>query len=131
MKYYNLTTEMTFGKHQGITIDEIITKDKNYISWCIINLDHFMISKDSLDEMKSKYSNFNLSKEAEEELKNKNELILAEAERDSNEEDYSDYEESRTFGNYSGSYAQDVEGYSDQDIDDIFDGDPDAYWNID
>ena len=131
MKYYNLTTEMTFGKHQGKTIDEIIICDQNYISWCIINLDHFMIIEDSLGEIKSKYSNFNLSKEAEDKLKNKNELILAEAERDSNEEDQDDYEESRTFGNYSGSYAQDVEGYSDQDIDDIFDGDPDAYWNID
>ena len=32
---------------------------------------------------------------------------------------------------YNGSYAQDVEGWSDQDIDDVFDGDPDAYWNID
>lgn len=32
---------------------------------------------------------------------------------------------------YSGSWAQDVEGYSDDDIDTIFDGDPSAYWNID
>lgn len=30
-----------------------------------------------------------------------------------------------------GSWAQDVEGYSDDDIDTIFDGDPLAYWNID
>jgi hypothetical protein len=36
-----------------------------------------------------------------------------------------------TRDNYKGSYAQDVEDYSDQDIDDIFDGDPDMYWNID
>lgn len=32
---------------------------------------------------------------------------------------------------YSDSWAQDVEWYSDDDIDTIFDGDPDAYWNID
>ena len=32
---------------------------------------------------------------------------------------------------YAGSWAQDVEGYSDDDIDTIFDGDPSAYWNID
>ena len=36
-----------------------------------------------------------------------------------------------TYEEYNGSYAQDVMGYSDQDIDDAFDGDPDAYWNID
>lgn len=36
-----------------------------------------------------------------------------------------------TYDEYNGSYAQDVMGYSDQDIDDAFEGDPDAYWNID
>lgn len=49
------------------------------------------------------------------------------------EEDYyepDDYED-RTYEHYNGSYAQDVEGWSDQDIDNVFDGDPDAYWNID
>ena len=41
------------------------------------------------------------------------------------------YEEEQTYDCYNGSYAQDVEGWSDQDIDEVFDGDPDAYWNID
>ena len=36
-----------------------------------------------------------------------------------------------TYNNYHGSYAQDEAGYSDDEIDTIFDGDPDAYWNID
>lgn len=45
------------------------------------------------------------------------------------EDDY--YEEEKTYERYNGSYAQDVEGWSDQDIDDVFDGDPEAYWNID
>lgn len=40
-------------------------------------------------------------------------------------EDYDHYYE------YAGTYAQEVMGYSDEDIDDVFDGDPDAYWNID
>lgn len=41
-----------------------------------------------------------------------------------------DYDEP-SYGRYRGSYAQDVEGWSDDDIDEVFDGDPDAYWNID
>ena len=41
------------------------------------------------------------------------------------------YSETHHYSNYSGSYAQDEMGYSDEDIDTIFDGDPDAYWNID
>lgn len=60
-------------------------------------------------------------------------------------EDYRDYydsdvdncdnlnigDEEPTYEEYRGSWAQDVMGYSDEDIDTIFDGDPDAYWNID
>ena len=34
------------------------------------------------------------------------------------------------YGEYEGSYAQDVAGYSDDVIGDAFEGDPDAYWNI-
>lgn len=35
------------------------------------------------------------------------------------------------YGEYAGTYAQDVAGYSDDVINDAFDGEPDAYWNID
>ena len=35
------------------------------------------------------------------------------------------------YGKYAGSYAQDVAGLNDRTIDDAFEGDPDAYWNID
>ena len=35
------------------------------------------------------------------------------------------------YEDFEGTYAQDVEGYSDEDIYDAFDGEPDAYWNID
>lgn len=34
-------------------------------------------------------------------------------------------------GDYSGTYAHDVMGYTNDDINTIFDGDPNAYWNID
>jgi len=36
-----------------------------------------------------------------------------------------------SYTEYEGSWAQEVEGYSDDVINDAFDGDPDAYWNID
>ena len=39
---------------------------------------------------------------------------------------YEDYEDE-----YAGTYAHDVAGFSDEEIDTIFDGEPDAYWNID
>lgn len=51
---------------------------------------------------------------------------------DADGDNYFDEDEYGThYGEYAGTYAQDVAGYSDDVIDDAFDGDPDAYWNID
>lgn len=41
------------------------------------------------------------------------------------------YYDDETYDEYNGTYVQDVEGWSDQMIDDVLDGEPDAYWNID
>lgn len=49
---------------------------------------------------------------------------------DDYEDDYGDDYGSH-YGKYAGSYAQEVMGYSDDVIDDAFEGDPDLYWNID
>jgi hypothetical protein len=47
-------------------------------------------------------------------------------------DDYeNDYYDRRTYDDYNGSFAQDQMGWSDQDINDVFGGDADAYWNID
>ena len=40
---------------------------------------------------------------------------------------YDEYNESE----FEGTYVHDVEGWSDDDIYDVLDGDPEAYWNID
>jgi hypothetical protein len=51
---------------------------------------------------------------------------------DKNYNDSNHFEDNEpTYERYNGSYAQDEMGYSDDDIDTIFDGDPSAYWNID
>jgi hypothetical protein len=41
------------------------------------------------------------------------------------------FDDDETYDAYNGTYVQDVEGWSDQMIDDVLDGEPDAYWNID
>ena len=45
-------------------------------------------------------------------------------------DDYDDCE-SNHYEEFAGTYSQDVAGFSDEDIYDAFDGDPEAYWNID
>ncbi|MGM9815662.1 MAG: hypothetical protein ACI304_01215 [Lepagella sp.] len=42
-------------------------------------------------------------------------------------DDYDPYD----YDEYAGTYAHDEAGFSDDEIDEIFDGDPEAYWNID
>lgn len=44
---------------------------------------------------------------------------------------YGGCQETKHYNDFNGSYAQDIEGYSDEDIYDAFDGEADAYWNID
>ena len=49
----------------------------------------------------------------------------------SNRNDYQEDDYGTHYGEFAGSYAQDVMGVSDDVINDAFEGDPDAYWNID
>lgn len=42
---------------------------------------------------------------------------------------YEDYYEDES--EFAGTYVHDVEGWSDDDIYDVLDGESDAYWNID
>lgn len=60
-------------------------------------------------------------------------LVVKESGEPSYEFDGGQYQDDygTRFGEFAGSYAQDVMGYSDDVINDAFDGDPDAYLNID
>lgn len=48
-----------------------------------------------------------------------------------NYEEYEEYEEYETYDDYNDSYAQGQENLSDQFINNVLEGDPDNYWNID
>lgn len=65
-------------------------------------------------------------------IDDEDESYYGDDEEDYYDEDYREsYQDEKTYDRYRGTWAQDVEGYSDDEIDDIFDGDPSAYWNID
>lgn len=89
-----------------------------------------------IDDITTRGTTFNMTADKLEELgaRSITGLFLAKTihpEENYREEEPEEYLEESTYDNYNGSYAQDIEGWSDQDIDDVFDGDPDAYWNID
>ncbi len=68
-----------------------------------------------------------------EDIINENDFLSQEFSMDSQSfhEDDQDHFDSRSYGRYSGTYAQDEEGLSDDFIDDVLGGEPEAYWNID
>ncbi len=129
MKFYTLDTEFTFGKFQGNTVRQVIDIQPSYLDWCALNLDHFYISDEVIEEIKGVIPDFKLSDGGVAKLNDKYEVWENEQENDY--DDYDDYHERESYGQYAVSYAQDVEGLSDDFINDVLDGDPDAYWNID
>ena len=130
MKFYTLDTEFTFGKYEGKTVKDVLEFQPAYLDWCAINLDHFYISDETITEIKEIKPDFTISEEGKQKLADKFSIWENEQQQD-DYDDYDDYDRRESYGQYAGSYAQDVEGLSDDFINDVLDGDPDAYWNID
>lgn len=133
MKFYTLDTEFTFGKYEGKTVKEILEIQLTYLDWCAINIDHFYISDEIVAEIKEIKPDFTITEEGKQKLADKYSSWENEKQQDDydDSDDYDDYDGRESYGQYAGSYAQDVEGLSDDFINDVLDGDPDAYWNID
>lgn len=120
-KEYGLDTIITFGRYKGKTLKDM---DKAYFNWFVTNVDSAVIPNEVLDELQDSYGLI-LTKKAKEINQNKIDYY-----RQINEEydDYVDeyYPYRQTYEKYQGAY-----GLSDQFIDDVLDGDPGNYWNID
>ena len=101
-QFESIEDHFNFGKYSGLTLADVLEINPSYIEWCVKKCDGVHFLIEAYNEMCDKFNS-------------------------AQGNDY--YQES--YGRYAGSYAQDEMGYSDDDIDTIFDGDPDAYWNID
>ena len=131
----------SFGKHKGETLFTVITQDESYLYWCVNNIKEITFTRDVLEQIEKLFPEFYITEKFYSHL---------EENQDWGEDDdyYEDYElrdqygnyfdsynhgymEEETYERYNGTYAQDVAGYSDDEIDTIFEGDPSAYWNID
>ena len=124
--FYSIGDVFQFGKHKGSSLSDVLEEDYTYLYWCVNEIPEFTMSWNVLDEIKQLFPDFiipyNFFNHIWEEYNEYSD------ESDGCEEDV--YEE-KSYEKYSGTWAQEVEGYSDDDIDIIFDGDPSAYWNID
>lgn len=122
-----------FGKFNGCTLAEVLTYSPSYIQWVAENVSIGIctITENALYEIKLTFPSFPITRAIE--MQNDNYYPSKEDCEVFNDGEVCDcnYKEKRTYNRYNGSYAQDIMGYSDDDIDTIFDGEPDAYWNID
>ncbi len=71
MKIYELDTIITFGKYEGNSLKQISEKDPNYILWCCEFLEHFYISKQTIENIKNYNSIFSVSEKILEVLEKK------------------------------------------------------------
>lgn len=137
--------KFAFGRFKGLTFEEVLSWCPSYIDYCILYIPNFYISKLVIQQIQELFPDYIIPKTAEEHIAHccfadddefdDDEFEDDEWESDNLEfdidDDNYDNQSLRTYDCYNGSWAQDVEGYSDDDIDTIFDGDPNAYWNID
>lgn len=135
-KFRHLSDVFTFGIYKGCTLGDVIDMCPSYIEWCLKEVTLFLLEDEVMVEISSIYPRLFNSCQFEQlrlwKLKN----WMNSYEDTNSAEDKDIYNmfsvvETPTYDKYSGSWAQEEMGYSDDDIDTIFDGDPNAYWNID
>lgn len=132
----HLDDKFDFGKFSGCTFAEVVEFNPEYISWVVEKVSGTMcvFCDSAIEELRLIFPRFEISSSFEA-MRNRRITEFEDLEDEDYEEfdDHSFYDdfETPTYGRYAGSYAQDEMGYSDDDINTIFDGDPDAYWNID
>lgn len=140
--FESIENQFNFGRYCGLSLADVLDMNPSYVNWCVKYCTGiiFKLQDKVIEEIKIVYPNFIM--DAIFESKRvwnlcRSNYVNSDYENDyyddydNIDECYSDNEEPSTYDRYAGSWAQDVEGYSDEDIEIIFDGDPSAYWNID
>lgn len=132
MAYFaHIDDEFDFGKYKGLSLSDVMDINPDYVTWCIMNISNnqyceFIITDEAMQELISIYSDFLVTQDLEDARKAHLYNDIDDYEKKSD-----NYDEQNTYECYNGTYTQDEMEYSDDDIDIIFDGDPDVYWNLD
>ena len=141
--FESIENQFNFGRYYGLSLADVLDINPSYLCWCVKHCTGviFKLEDSLINEIKIVYPNFlidtlfesrriwNLHRMSHDNYEHQNYYD----DEDNFDDEYDDinYDDTPTYDRYSGSWAQDVESYSDDDIDTIFDGDPSAYWNID
>jgi len=137
MTGYQINTIFRFGKHKGKTLLLVAKEDPGYLNWCAETLDNFHMTAETLSTLKSHVPILLFTPLAMQRMvlhdvinpSNHNHDVHDDDDHwDDDEEDYYD-----PMDDYGSSYVKygGYNGFSDDAIDDAFDGDPMATWNVD
>ena len=134
-EFYSLEDQFNFGRYRGLSLADVLDINPSYLDWCVKHCTGmaFLLQSSGIEEMNLVYPNFCMDNLFYSRLEENFQFMEYGDDEDNCIEEFYDYykDSSPTYEKYAGSWAQDVEGYSDDDIDTIFDGDPSTYWNID
>lgn len=121
MKFYDIDSVFTSGKHEGETLAEVYEKDPKYIAYCQENDDEFYISPNVLKELKSiHFDNMLLTKNLDEMSDEEYTEFMSEM----NEID--DFDESKLEKDFD--WEKEDENFADDDYeDDQFDIEDESY----
>lgn len=134
--FESIEDQFNFGKYRGLSLADVLDINPSYLDWCVKHCTGvvFRLGDNAIKEIRIVYPSFVMDALFE----SKRIWNLSRSCYETDDEDYynsteynPNYREVPSYNRYSGSWVQDVEGYSDDDIDTIFEGDPNAYWNID
>lgn len=142
-EFTSIESHFPFGKYKGGTLGDVIDRDPDYLTWCMMHIDGILLHDSAIEEIRLAFPEFPISPEFENRRQQNWESYQDDFDECSVPEDFVEcydpidcddnfsFNDEPTYERYHGYYAQDEAGYSDDEIDIIFDGEPDAYWNID
>ena len=139
-----LAQTFDFGKFIGCDLGEVLMCAPDYLIWVTDNIEgeKCAFSEEVIEQIREVFPYIEFKDELLKKIKQRREeyledqyfktVTLEEMLESEREEEWSRAAiEEETYDRYNGTYVQDEMGYSDEDIDTIFDGAPSAYWNID
>lgn len=134
-QFKSIENRFNFGKYKDLSLSDVMEINPTYLEWCLSKCEvvNILIEDNVISQLRTLFPEYPITDsfiELCERHKYNFELESVE-EAEAYFRNYIENKEPDTYGGYAGSYAQDELGYSDDDIDTIFDGDPSAYWNID
>lgn len=139
-EFHTLDDTFNFGRYVNFSIADVLDINPSYVEWCVKYCTgvRFLLYDSVIEQIVFAYPKFimdNMFKwyQSRHFVSYNSDLQESDDEYDECCEDneYNEIDEAPSYDKYSGTWAQDEAGFSDDEIDILFDGDPSAYWNID